>query len=441
VVEALARVLGHTVRDRDSGRDRDEWQTPVVSRLMQGALHALTQLVAHMPAVAQALSSRCLKSLIFNLLSSLLHPRVASQGAGGKGDGCTAGSKADETRKLMQVSINALLINVLKKAQANRVLSELIRFLYQPQVPEGSKEGESSTASETALAYGPLTPEFVEGVLKCLLEMARRMRTYLAQLDIDLLLLDIHQFLTHHPPSQYRGQEFKPLRLLKTMINELVKLRGQEIRQHLTLVPVHTNPTVCSYLDLVLKHQEPVPGAQQHPTPAHHALVPGEGGLEGACTDAAEASPQSFVRPDQATVRLQETTQPCPSWHANGQVPTVSCTVSGTMSLDKAGSDSTRLEAGDLREEAGDLREDAPDRSAVSGVRALALKGPGGTDSLIIKYQALRSRGTLLAHVSWRAARACTNRQLLTPAVGPAWRVYVGMYGRLLAAAYLQNAA
>ena len=77
----------------------------------------------------------------------------------------------------------------------------------------------------------------------------------------------------------------------------------------------------------------------------------------------------------------------------------------------------------------------------MSGVRALALKGPGGTDSLIIKYQALRSRGTLLAHVSWRAARACTNRQLLTPAVGPAWRVYVGMYGRLLAAAYLQNAA
>ena len=404
VVEALARVLGHTVRDRDTLRDRDEWQTPVVSRLMQGALHALTQLVAHMPAVAQALSCRCLKCLIFNLLSSLLHPRVASQGAGGKGDGCTAGSKADETRKLMQASINALLINVLKKAQANRVLSVLIRFLYQPQVLEGSQYCESSTASETALAYGPLTPEFVDGVLKCLLEMARRMRTYLELLDIDLLLLDIHQFLTHHPPSKYKGQEFKPLRLLKTMINELVKLRGQEIREHLTLVPIDTNPTVCSYLDLVLKQQvaadlvlkqqEPVPGAQQHPSPAHHGLVPGEGGLEGACTDAgadaAEASAQSFVRSHQATVLVLETPQPGASSHANGQVPTVACTVSGTVGLDKDGSDSKRLEP-------GDLREGVPDKSAVSSVPGLPLKGPGATDDLIIKYQALRSGAMCLA--------------------------------------------
>jgi hypothetical protein len=228
-------------------------------------------------------------------------------------------------------SINSLLINVLKKAQANRVLSVFIRFLYQPQVPEGSKEGESSTwrafstasetASETAFAYGPPAPEFVEGVLKCLLEMARRMRTYLELLDIDILLLDIHQFLTHHPPSKYKGQEFKPLRLLKTMINELVKLRGQEIREHLSLVPVDTNPTVCPYLDLVLKqqvaedlvlkHQEPGPDDQQHPTPAHHVLVPCEGGLEGACkdggTEAAEASAQSFVPSYQATVRVLET--------------------------------------------------------------------------------------------------------------------------------------
>jgi hypothetical protein len=328
----------------------------------------------------------------------------------------------------MQASINALLINVLKKAQANRVLSVLIRFLYQPQLPEGSKEGESSawracsTASEPALAYGPLAPEFVEGVLKCLLEMARRMRTYLALLDIDLLLLDIHQFLTHHPPSKYKGQEFKPLRLLKTMINELVKLRGQEIREHLTLVPVDTNPTVCSYLDLVLKqqvaedlvlkHQEPVPGAQQHPTPAHHVLVVGEGGLEGACkdggTEAAEASAQSFVPSHQATVRVLETPQPGASSRppnqahpANGQVPTVTCTVSATVSLDKAGSDSKSLVP-------GDFREDVQDKSAVGAVPALPLKGPGATDELIIKYQALRSGATCLE---------CCLRSHVTPGV------------------------
>ena len=43
------------------------------------------------------------------------------------------------------------------------------------------------------------------------------------------------------------------LRLLKTILNELVKLKGQGIRQHLSLVPVETKPTLCSYIELVLQ--------------------------------------------------------------------------------------------------------------------------------------------------------------------------------------------
>ena len=205
VVGALARVMGHTVRERV------EWQTPVVARLMQGTLHALTQLVAHMAPVAQALSCRCLKRLIFNLLSSLLHPRVASQSVGESGEAVKGSAKADEAAKQMLACMNALLMHALKRAQANRVLSVLIRFLYE-RPAERSQEGEDEGEMDQALG-----PELVEAVLKCLLEMARRMRAYLAHLDIDLLLLDIHEFLTYHPPSRYRGQEFKPLRLLKTV--------------------------------------------------------------------------------------------------------------------------------------------------------------------------------------------------------------------------------
>lgn len=58
-----------------------------------------------------------------------------------------------------------------------------------------------------------------------------------------------------HPPSKYRGREFRPLRLLKTILNELVKLKGTGIKGHLSLVPVDTKPTLCSYLDLVLQQQ------------------------------------------------------------------------------------------------------------------------------------------------------------------------------------------
>ena len=44
--------------------------------------------------------------------------------------------------------------------------------------------------------------ELSEAVLKCMLDMARRMGTYIHELDVDLLLLDIHDFLLSHPPSQ-----------------------------------------------------------------------------------------------------------------------------------------------------------------------------------------------------------------------------------------------
>jgi len=43
------------------------------------------------------------------------------------------------------------------------------------------------------------------------------------------------------------------LRLLKTILNELVKLKGQGIRLHLSLVPVESKPTLCSYIELVLQ--------------------------------------------------------------------------------------------------------------------------------------------------------------------------------------------
>ena len=38
-----------------------------------------------------------------------------------------------------------------------------------------------------------------------------------------------------------------PLRLMKTILNELVKLKGPTITQHMSLVPLDNNPTIISY--------------------------------------------------------------------------------------------------------------------------------------------------------------------------------------------------
>ena len=41
-----------------------------------------------------------------------------------------------------------------------------------------------------------------------------------------------------------------PLRLMKTILNELVKLKGPTITQHMSLVPLDNNPTIISYASL-----------------------------------------------------------------------------------------------------------------------------------------------------------------------------------------------
>eukprot|EP00961_Rhodomonas_salina_P230571 3115787-Rhodomonas_salina.3 len=134
--------------------------------------------------------------------------------------------------------MNELVMDVLHFARANHVFTVLIRFLYEGAPLSGGREPSA---------------EFVDGVLRCLLEMARRMSSFVATLDIDMLLYDAHMFLVAHPPSKYRGREFRPLRLLKTILNELVKIKGEGIRAHLSLIPTETKPTICSYLDLVLQ--------------------------------------------------------------------------------------------------------------------------------------------------------------------------------------------
>ena len=134
--------------------------------------------------------------------------------------------------------LNKVLVEMLNCTNPNHCFTALIRFLY-----------EGATLSGDRVAG----PEFVDGVLRCLLQMARNMQGYMPKLDVDMLLYDCHMFLVSHPPSKYRGKEFRPLRLLKTILNELVKIKAEGIRVHLSLVPVETKPTLCSYIELVLQ--------------------------------------------------------------------------------------------------------------------------------------------------------------------------------------------
>lgn len=51
------------------------------------------------------------------------------------------------------------------------------------------------------------------------------------------------------------GADDKPLRMVKTVLHELVKLRGAAIKGHLSLVPIDVKPQpiILAYIDLNLE--------------------------------------------------------------------------------------------------------------------------------------------------------------------------------------------
>jgi cytoskeleton-associated protein 5 len=55
--------------------------------------------------------------------------------------------------------------------------------------------------------------------------------------------------------SYRAGADDKPLRMVKTVLHELVKLRGTAIKGHLSMVPIDAEPQpiILAYIDLNLQ--------------------------------------------------------------------------------------------------------------------------------------------------------------------------------------------
>ena len=56
-------------------------------------------------------------------------------------------------------------------------------------------------------------------------------------------------------PLSRAGADDKPLRMVKTVLHELVKLRGTAIKGHLSMVPIdlEPQPIILAYIDLNLQ--------------------------------------------------------------------------------------------------------------------------------------------------------------------------------------------
>uniref|UniRef100_A0A8C5BY36 Cytoskeleton-associated protein 5-like n=1 Tax=Gadus morhua TaxID=8049 RepID=A0A8C5BY36_GADMO len=165
--------------------------------------------------LALEMSSGMLKDLVEALLTAMLDPRVEALGQGSK----------------VISSINFLFRHLFEKADQTNILSALLVLLQE------------------ALASS-VSSNFSDYVMKCLWRINRFLPQNIAKVNLDRILLDIHNFKKMlSKEKQQRPPNDMTQRTLKTLLHTLCRLTGPEVSELTALIH---SPTGSSPLHLKL---------------------------------------------------------------------------------------------------------------------------------------------------------------------------------------------
>lgn len=134
-------------------------------------------------------------------------------------------------------SVNLLVIRVLENSDQTNVISALLVLLQDTLV---------STAG---------SPMVSELVMKCLWRMIRFLPETINNINLDRILLDVHNFMKVFPKEKLKQLKSDvPHRTLKTLLHTLCKLTGVKILDHLSMIENRNESELEAHLRRVVKH-------------------------------------------------------------------------------------------------------------------------------------------------------------------------------------------
>ncbi|CAL9135877.1 unnamed protein product [Musa acuminata var. zebrina] len=204
------------------------------SRSCKYVLNTLMQ-TFQIKKLAHAVKESTLDNLITELLLWLLDERVPLM---------------DDGSQLLK-ALNVLMLKILDNAERTSSFVVLINLLR----PLDSLRWPSPVSSEALVTRNQ---KFSDLVVKCLIKLTKVLQSTIYEVDLDRILQSIHVYLQELGMEEIRrraGADDKPLRMVKTVLHELVKLRGTAIKGHLSMVPIDTEPQpiILAYIDLNLQ--------------------------------------------------------------------------------------------------------------------------------------------------------------------------------------------
>uniref|UniRef100_A0A096LRA5 Cytoskeleton associated protein 5 n=1 Tax=Poecilia formosa TaxID=48698 RepID=A0A096LRA5_POEFO len=182
-----------------------------------------------METLAREASIGVLKDLMHSLITLMLDSRVEDV--------------EDGTQVIR--SVNLLVIRVLEHSDQTNIFSALLVLLQDTLV---------SNAGSLKVS---------ELVMKCLWRMIRLLPENINSLNLDRILLDVHNFMKVFPKEKLKQLKTDvPHRTLKTLCHTLCRLTGVKILDHLSMIENRNESELEAYLRRVVKHSGNLSGTK-----------------------------------------------------------------------------------------------------------------------------------------------------------------------------------